>query len=72
MSQFSLQPDWQMDNGFFNSPVLACTQILVHMWGPRTRILQTDLTQSLVPSVAQANIYQGVGLVLHKQRQNLN
>ena len=57
-----------MDNGIFNSPVLACTQILIHTQGGQNSdfaaVLQMDLTQSLVPSVAQANI-KGVGLVLH-------
>ena len=57
-----------MDNGIFNSPVLACTQILIHTreaqnWDFAT-VLQMDLTQTLVPSVAQANI-KSVGLVLH-------
>ena len=58
-----------MDNGIFNSPVLACTQILIHTQGAQNvaAVLQTDLTQSLVQSVAQAYI-KGVGLVLHKQR----
>ena len=23
-------PDWQIDNGFFNKPIVACSQILVH------------------------------------------
>ena len=34
-------PDWQINNDIFNRPVLkmARTQILVHRWGPRTRIL---------------------------------
>ena len=31
--QVSLQPDWQMDNGMFNNPVLACTQSLLHTVG---------------------------------------
>ena len=25
----------QIDNGFFNRPIIAYTQILVHRWGPR-------------------------------------
>ena len=40
--QVSLQPDWQMDNGMFNNPVLACTQSLLHTVGEgrgRTRVL---------------------------------
>ena len=28
-----LQPDWQNDNSFFNRPIMARTQILVHRWG---------------------------------------
>ena len=37
----SFYPDWQINNDIFNRPVLkmARTQILVHRWGPRTRIL---------------------------------
>ena len=31
--------DWQIDNDFFNRPITAHTQILVHRWGPRTTIL---------------------------------
>ena len=57
-----------MDNGIFNSPVLACSLILIHTQGVQNKdfatVLQMDLTQSLVPSAAQANI-KGVGLVLH-------
>ena len=34
----SLYPDWQIDNGFLNRPIMARTHILVHRWGPRTRI----------------------------------
>ena len=33
----SLQSDWQIDNGLFNRPVMVCTQILIHRWGPRKR-----------------------------------
>ena len=57
-----------MDNGIFNSPVLACTLILIRTQGAKNydfaAVLQMDLTQSLVSSAAQANI-KGVGLVLH-------
>ena len=28
-----LQPDWQNDNSFFNRPIMARTQTLVHRWG---------------------------------------
>ena len=32
--------DSLIDNGFFNKPIIARTQILVHRWGPsRMRIL---------------------------------
>ena len=31
--------DWQIDSDFFNRPITAHTQILVHRWGPITRIL---------------------------------
>ena len=27
-----LQPDWRIDSGFFNRPIMACNQILVHWW----------------------------------------
>ena len=37
--QVSLQPDRQVDNGIFNSPILARTQILLRRWRPRTKIL---------------------------------
>ena len=35
----SLIPDWQIDNSFFNRPIMVCAQILVHRWVPITRIL---------------------------------
>ena len=43
----SLQPDWQIDNGFFNRPIIGRTQILVHRWGPKDfgAVSQTDLTR---------------------------
>ena len=34
----SFHPDWQMDNTSFNRPIMARTQIRVHMRGPETRI----------------------------------
>ena len=34
----SLQPDWQMNNASFNRPIIARTHILVHRWGPKTKI----------------------------------
>ena len=31
--QISFKPDWQIINGFFNRPIMACTQILlVNRW----------------------------------------
>ena len=26
--------DWQTDNGIFNRPVMECSQVLLHRWGP--------------------------------------
>ena len=34
----SFRPNWQVDNGVFNRPIMALTQILVHSGRPRTRI----------------------------------
>ena len=31
--QISFQPDWQIDNGFVNWPIMARTQILEHTGG---------------------------------------
>ena len=36
--RISLYPEWQIDNGFFKRPIIVHTQILVHRWGPTTRI----------------------------------
>ena len=56
--QISLQPDWQLNNGFFNRPIMVHTQILVHRWRPRTRISSLACQQTypwgLVSSVVQA------------------
>ena len=30
--RISFHPDWQIDNGIFNRPIIARTQILVHRW----------------------------------------
>ena len=52
----------QIDNGFFNRPIIAHAQILVHSWGPRRirihgTVSQTDLyNQSLVSSVVQVKL----------------
>ena len=32
-----LYPDWQINNSFFNRPVMARTQILVHSWGAQNK-----------------------------------
>ena len=37
--RISFQPDWLIDKGIFNRPITPHSQILVHRWGPRTRIL---------------------------------
>ena len=36
--RISFHPDWQIDNGIFNRPIMACSQIRVHRQGPKTRI----------------------------------
>ena len=35
--QISFQPDLQIDNGYFNKPIMAHTEILVHMVGARDK-----------------------------------
>ena len=64
-----LQPDWLINNGFFERPIMMCTLILVHRWGPRTRIspLFTDVTNwGLIVSARQATFnpagYLGIRL----------
>ena len=55
-----------MDNGIQSSPGMYSNPD-THTGGPElgfATVLQMDLTQTLVPSVAQANI-KGVDLVLH-------
>ena len=50
MFQISFPPGWQINNGFFNRPIMVCTQILIHRWGPRTRssvLFCDELNQSL-------------------------
>ena len=37
--RISFHPDWQIDNRFFNRPIMVHSQILVHRWGPRSRTL---------------------------------
>ena len=36
--KISFHSDWQINNSFFNRPIMERNQILVHRWGPRTRI----------------------------------
>ena len=38
----------QNNNGFFNRPVMARTQILVHRWGPRNKDFSTGLQKDLI------------------------
>ena len=42
----------------------ARTQTLVHRWGPRILGLNQDVTRSLVPSVAQADIDTATASIL--------
>ena len=57
--RISFQSDWQIDNGFFNRPIMTHTQILVHRWGPREqgfrRCLTDGLNQNLVLCVAHVS-----------------
>ena len=59
MSQISLQPDWQIGNGIFNRPIKGLYSNPGAQVGTYNKdfdtVLQTDLTRSLVPLVAQAN-----------------
>ena len=56
--RISFQPDWQIDNGFFNKPIMVCTQIVRFTGGcPEQgfqRCFAVGLNQSLVSSVEQA------------------
>ena len=58
----SFHSDWQINNGFFNRPIMGHTQILVQRWWPRTRISAIVhnffylLNQSLVSSMTKAKI----------------
>ena len=46
--RISFQPDWQIDNGFFNRPIMERTQFLVHRWEAQNKdfgaVLKNDLT----------------------------
>ena len=53
----SFHLDWQIHNGFFNGPIMAHTQILVHRWGERGAqnknfgtVLQTEFSFIYVTS----------------------
>ena len=54
----SFHPDWQIHKVFPKRPITARTQILVHRWGPKTKIsalFSRQTYQSLVSSVALTN-----------------
>ena len=61
-SQIFLQLGFLINNGIFNKPIITHTQILVHRWGPRIRVLalfhRCTNTKSLGSSVAQAILCQ--------------
>ena len=46
---------WEIDNGFFNRPIIVLTQILELSWGPWTRISVLFHGGTLVMSVTQAD-----------------
>jgi len=45
--EISFNPDWQIDNGFFNKPIIVRSQILVHSEGAQNKyfgvVSHTDL-----------------------------
>ena len=46
--RISFHSDWQIDNGFFNRPITARTQIQVHSWAQNKdfgAVSQTGLTR---------------------------
>ena len=57
--------NWQFDTGFFDRPITASTQMLVHRWGPEQGLIGA-FSQSLVSSVAQATTQGRRKLVLKK------
>ena len=66
--QISLQPDWHIDNIFFNMPFMVGTQILVQCWRLRTRIFgAVSETRSVVLSMAQA---RSKAVTLRQQVEN--
>ena len=55
MFQISLQPDWQIDNIFFNMSFMVGTQIVVQCWGLTTRTFgAVSETKSVVLSMIEA------------------
>ena len=53
--RISFHPDWQIENGIFNRPIIGLTQILVHGWSWNKdfgAVSQTDMWRRLlrVPS----------------------
>ena len=74
-SQISLQFGWLVNNGIFNKPIIAHTQILVHRWGPRTRVLalfhRCTNTKSLGSFVAQAILCQAFTHFFHFSLVNI-
>jgi len=68
-SQISLQFGWLINNGIFNKPIIAHTQILVHRWGPGTRVLalfhRCTNTKSLGSSVVQVILCQAFTHFFH-------
>ena len=69
----SLQSDWKIDNGFFNRSIMARTQILVHRWGPRTRILalfrRRTCRKWLIKRRGANFIFPVIGTVLIRERR---
>ena len=45
--EISFNPDWQIDNCFFNKPILAHNQILVQSEGVQNKYFGTDLHTDL-------------------------
>ena len=63
MNQISFHPDWQIHNDFFNKPIMTRNIIRVNPGGSQQGFLRCfadGLNQSLVSSVAQANLIHSV------------
>ena len=43
--RISLQPDWQINNGFFNRPIMARSEILLGLDGDLSAVSHTDSTR---------------------------